>query len=165
VTDLAEVAGLAHAVYRQVKQDAVDRAGGPTNLIPILTVATRGTRPLLVGCPYGLLPGAVRQLTAGREPEVLTYCADAWIQTTPLESGVPFRLPEHGQLASAFRAGDMTVREVLYTVVVTRGARRLAVSTYRYDDRGRLVFDPVDETEVVAGPFGGVIDELRLAWA
>ena len=162
MTDLAEIARVAHGAYHSLKQDAVDRASGPSDLVSILTVVAAGAGPIIVACPYGLLPGAIRLFTAGREPEVLTYSADAWIKTTPLEPGLWLPRPEHGQLANAFHAGDMTVREALYTTVVTKDASHTLVGTYRYDDRGRVVFD---ETDVAAGPFGGVIDQLRLAWA
>jgi hypothetical protein len=160
VTNLAGIAHVAQNAYRTLKQDAVDQAGGPTDLFPILTVAAVGTDPFVVVCPHGLLPGAVRHLAAGLEPEVLTYCADVRIQTIPLPPGLRLRPPNNGGSAAAVQAGDMTVREALSTTVVTKDASHTVVAAYRYDDRGRLVFDSATDEDA----FGGVIDELRQAW-
>lgn len=166
MTDLAGIAQVAHGAYRALKQDVVDQAGGPADLLPILTVAAVDAHPLIVACPHGLLPGAVRELAAGREPEVLTYSADAWIQRIALEPSLRVRRPRDAGPAAAFQAGDMTVREVLHTTVVSRDASHTVVVAYRYDDRGRLVFDSAtDELDHAASAFGGVIEELRQAWS
>lgn len=164
MTDLAETARTAHAAYRDLKQHVTDQAGGPAQLVPILTVVVPGADSIVAVCPRWLLRGGVRELTGGREPEVLIYSADAWTRTTPLGPGPRPRPAARGELAAAFKAGDMSVGETLCTVAVTKHACHVLTTAYRYDDRGRPLFEPVSGGGDTVAWLGGTIDDLRVAW-
>lgn len=149
-----------------IKQEACERDGGPSDLMPMLVYHYEENGKQVVGIfmiqdTQLLTPSLNFAEQKWGAPQQLVFIADSFIETLTGDEAKD-RIPQRGDLTQRFERGDMSVKEALVVTIADRDGMVLATLPYHYDDSGMPVWDEVPDFQD-AEPSGLVPEALQAA--
>jgi hypothetical protein len=162
--NLHEVTKHMMTAHQATKRGRCTQEGGPTDLSPMVDVRLGTGEAMIALVPdRDFIEAAVLTLAGDRRVRFIGFCADAYGKEY-LDGEAPEGEPVQGEVGAAFRAGDLTVVELLTITVIDVISEEVVMleSRYHYDDRGRPRFGEVrGSLEPGADLQGQVVDNLR----